>query len=338
MEAFNKSFNQSSFSNDTRPEEIPVFVTYLSMVALAISVVVITTPALTIINVIWQTRSLHTKYFFFLAHLLAINVTGTLATTIGGYLIMTLYLLDLNSGPANVIMKWLVILPDVLLHLMSILFPINLAVERMVAIVFPFRHRSIMTTKKTAGMLAVTWGVSAILAITITVTVPFDIIWPLAFVKWDIKLIPFGFIARVTSILSIVVANVFLQYKITLSNRKAKENERLGNEEEVQRFRKFIQEVRAQAKATLTLFLAGGIDVMGNILIPVIYTIIATIEPSKQIYVLRFSMINIWLLLSQILVYGLYMKKIRKRLPKWTNCHQLWITRHNRVGILHQQQ
>lgn len=339
MESYNKSFNQSSFSNDTHPGEIPVLATYLSMVALAVSAIMTTTPALMIINVIWQTRSLHTKYFLFLAHLLAINVTNALTTVIGGHLIICLYLFDLNSGAANVITKWLIVFPYNLLYLMSLLSPINLAVERMVAIAFPYRHRNIMTNKRTAGMLVAMWGVSTILSLTIMITVPYDIIWPLAVVKWDITLIPLAFIARITSVTSIMVANVFLQYKITISNRKAKENERLGNEEEVKRFRKFVQEIQAQAKATFTLFLVGGIDVMANILVPVIYTVIgALLEPSKQNYVLRFSMIDTWFLLSQILVYGLYMKKIRKRLPICTDCHQKWIARHNRVGVLHQQQ
>ena len=39
-------------------------------------------------------------------------------------------------------------------------------------------------------------------------------------------------------------------------------------------------------------------------------------------------------MLSKILVYGLYMKKIRKRLPI---CNIQWSIRHNKVGILHQQ-
>ena len=148
MESYNESFNQSSFSNDTHPEEIPVFATYLSMVALAISAIIIATPALMIINVIWQTRSLHTKYFLFLAHLLAINVAGALTTVIGGYVIICLYLFDLNSGPANTVTKWLFVFPYHLLYLMSLLSPINLAVERMVAIAFPYRHRNLMTNKK----------------------------------------------------------------------------------------------------------------------------------------------------------------------------------------------
>ena len=69
----------------------------------------------------------------------------------------------------------------------------------------------------------------------------------------------------------IVAANSFLKYKITLSNRKAAENQRLGNEEEVKKFKDLLQEVRAQVKANITLFLVGGIDVIANILQTVTY-------------------------------------------------------------------
>ena len=287
MESCNRSFNQSSFSNDTHPGEIPVLATYLSMIVLTISAIMIATPALMIINVIWQTRSLHTKYFLFLAHLLAIDVAGALTTVIGGHLIMCLYLFDLNSGPVNAMTKWLFVFPYNLLYLMSLLSLITLAVERTVAIAFPYHHRNLMTNKRAAGVLVAVWGVSTTLSMTIMVTVPYDIIWPLAVVRWGLAIIPLAFIAQITSVISILVANIFLQYKITISNRKAKENERLGNEEEVKRFRKFVQEIRAQAKATITLLLVGGIDVMANILIPVIYTVIGTlVEPSKQNYVL----------------------------------------------------
>ena len=301
MESYSKSFNQSSFSNDTHPGEISVLATYLSMIVLTISAIMIATPALMIINVIWQTRNLHTKYFLFLAHLLAIDVADILGTAIGGHLIMCLYLFDFNLGPANILIKWLVIFPNMLLFLASLLAPINLAVERMIAIAFPYRHRSIMTNKKAATMLAAMWGVSTISSVAIIITVPYDIIWRLALFVWDIRLIRFTFFAQITSIVSIVVANVFLQYKITISNRIAKENERLGNEEEVKRFRKFVQEIWAQAKATITLFLVGGIDVMANILLPAFYIMTATLlQRSQRMYVLRFSMIETCFHLSQI--------------------------------------
>ena len=51
----------------------------------------------------------------------------------------------------------------------------------------------------------------------------------------------------------------------------AKENQRLGNEEEAKIQNKLLQEIQAQAKATITLFLVGGIDVVTHVLQIVTY-------------------------------------------------------------------
>ena len=53
--------------------------------------------------------------------------------------------------------------------------------------------------------------------------------------------------------------------------RKAIENEKLGNEEETKKFVKLIQLLCSQVKPTNTLLLVGGIDVIGNVLITVMF-------------------------------------------------------------------
>ena len=86
-----------------------------------------------------------------------------------------------------------------------------------------------------------------------------------------------------------------------------------------------LQEVRKQAKATIALFLVGGIDVIANILQIVIYAVIQTmVEPSRKLFVLVFAyqLIENGILLCEVLVYGLYMKKIRNRLPNWIVCYR----------------
>ena len=338
MEFYSQSFNDSSSSNVIQADGISLFVPYLSMVTTVITCVIVIPPPLMIINVIWWTRELHTKYFFFLAHLLATNVVFAVISFGVVSLIIILYLLGVNSESTVIVVKWLGMAPYVLFYLINIFSPVPLAVERMIVIAFPYHHKSIMTNKTAAGMLAAMWGVSVILTIIIITTLPFIVVWPIAMVYFEQNFYPFLVGTRIPSVVCIVVANVILQYKITISNRKAKENQRLGNEEEVTRFKNLLQEVQAQAKTTITLFLVGGIEIIANILIPVIYGIIDTsVEPSKKIYVLRFSLhfIDTCILLSQSLVYGLCIKKIRKRLPNCTLCHRQWITCHNRVGILH---
>ena len=339
MVSYNQFFNGSSSSNDTSTKGAPLFVTYLIMVTTLTSSIIVITPAVTIINVIWQSRELHTKYFFFVAHLLATNVTNTIVGSVTVYLIIILYLFDLNSDFAVAVLKWVAIAPFILLYLMNILSPIPVAIERMVVIAFPFRHRNIMTSKRVTSMLAAMWGISAIVITIIMITVPFDTFWSIGMMHFHRIIFAILAFPRIISIICIVAANGFLQYKITISNRKAAENQRLGNEE-AKRSKNLLRVVQAQVKATVTLFIVGGIDVIANILQTVIYVAIdALVEPNMKTYISMFSyqLIETCFYLSRTLVYGLYMKKIRNRLPNWMVCYRQWIPCYNRVGILHQQ-
>ena len=342
MESYNQSINGSYPSSDTQAEGVALFVTYLIMVTTITLAITVVTPAVTVINVIWQIRELHTKYFFLVAHMLATKVTWVMITLVLTYIIILLYLFDLDSDFAYIVLKWLGILPYILMYLMAILLPVPIAVERMITIAFPFRHRSIVTAKTVAIMLAAMWILSAILAMIIMITVPIDVVWPIGLIYLHPTVYPYIIaVLQLMTIICIVAANSLLQYKVTISNRKAAENQRLGNEEEIKSFKNILQEVRAQATATITLFLVGGIDVIANILQTATYAVIEnSVEPDKKLFVLLFAfqLIETGIFLSEILVYGLYMKKIRNRLPNWMVCYRQWIIRrHNRVGIIQQQ-
>ena len=231
MESHNHSINGSS-SND--PEGVLLFVTYLIMVTSLTSAIIVIPPAVTVINVIWQTRELHTKYFF-VAQLLVTKATWIIFASVLANLIIILYLLDLNSDSAVTMLKWIAVVPFSLIYLMTLLLPITVAVECVIVIAFPFHHRSIMTTKTVVIMLAAMWGLSAILTITIMIIVPINIVWPLGLTHYHQTIYPILVVPQLISIICIVAANSFLKYKITLSNRKAAENQRLGNEEEVKK-------------------------------------------------------------------------------------------------------
>ena len=86
-----------------------------------------------------------------------------------------------------------------------------------------------MTNKTVARMLAVMWGTAAILATIMIATGLLDIDWPQAQIYYHRIASLFVIVPRAILIVTIIAANIFLQYKITISNRKAKENERLGN-------------------------------------------------------------------------------------------------------------
>ena len=178
-----------------------------------------------------------------------------------------------------------------------------------------------------------------ILTVMIAIFVSVDVVWPLALVKYDATIAPFFVLPRITSTVFIVIANSFLYYKVYESNRKAKENERLGNEEEVRKFEKLIRLLRMQMKPTITLLLVGGIDVIGNVLISFLFTMLFTssADPNTFHYLAQFLMDPLITSLSVChpLVYGYYMKKIRNRLPKCA-CPRLWNTQRSKVVRLHQ--
>ena len=89
-------------SNDTYTEA-PMVVTYLNMVFRLLMATIVITPAVIVINVIWQIRELHTKYYFFVANLLATDVAFVIVRNAMDCLIIILYLLGLSSDPAATI-------------------------------------------------------------------------------------------------------------------------------------------------------------------------------------------------------------------------------------------
>ena len=238
MESSGQSFNESFTSNHTQASEefeVPLFVTYIGMVTTLTIATIVITPAVPIFNVIWYTRELHTKYYFFVANLLATNMAAVIFAVILVYLISILYLLDLSSDTAVIMVKWLVVVPFVTLYIINILLPIPVALERMIIIAFPFHHRSIMMNKTVAGMMVAMWGASIILTIIIILTVPLDIVWPLAMQHWHVNIYVIVVAPRLLAVICIVAANSFLHYKTAISNRKAEENRRLGNKEQVKK-------------------------------------------------------------------------------------------------------
>ena len=60
--------------------------------------IIVITPAVMVINVIWQIREFHTKHYFFVANLLATNVAFIVAKNVK-CLVSILYLLGLDAKP-----------------------------------------------------------------------------------------------------------------------------------------------------------------------------------------------------------------------------------------------
>ena len=175
-----------------------------------------------VINVIWWTKELHTRYYYFIANLLATDIVSITVRSISQYLIMILYLLGLNSDSAQVILQSSIFPLFTLIHLITIMLPITIAIEQMIVIGYPYCHRSILTAKTVIGILVAILGVSVTFTAMITIIVSVDVVWPLALVKYDATVAPFAVLLRLTSTVFIIVANSFLFYKVYESNRKLK--------------------------------------------------------------------------------------------------------------------
>ena len=160
-------------------------------------------------------------------------------------------------------------------------------------------------------MIAAVWVLSAVLTAIMTMVVPVDIIWPLTVMDFSDKIRPI--ILLMTSASFIVVTNVHLFHKISNLKRKARESEILGNEEESTRLAKLVRLLCSQSKATRTLLIVGGIDVIANILICTAYVALHhSMDDTINIYLQQFSVYSVeaTILLSHSLTYGISSKEI----------------------------
>ena len=73
LASYNQSFNHSSSLDEAHTEEVPLFATYLSMVTILIATIIVITPAVMIINVIWWTKELPYKVFLLCCQSLRYN-------------------------------------------------------------------------------------------------------------------------------------------------------------------------------------------------------------------------------------------------------------------------
>ena len=161
-QSFNKSYPSSNIE-----ASVLVYITYFNMVLISVMATIVITPSVMVINVIWWTKELYTRYYFFVANLLATDIVSITVRSISQYPIMILYLLGLNSDSAQVVLQSFHCSP---IHLMTIILPVIVVIEHMIVIGFPYHHRSIMINETIIGILA------AMLGVSLTFTVPIIIV------------------------------------------------------------------------------------------------------------------------------------------------------------------
>ena len=251
------------------------------LLVLVVAVLVIT-PSVIVVHIIKKTEALHTNYYFLVANLLVTDIIFLAYKLITDYLIIIVYLLNLNTAAVGEVLFWLTVPLSMTLFALTNLLFITLATERVVVIGFPYRHRSIMTKNVVRSMVVATWVVSAVLTTVTIALVPHHFLWPFGAITTTAhsKRIAIHGPIRVIAAAFIIATNAFLYYKVHQSNKKVKENTKTGSSgEEEKRLNKVAQKLQAQMKQTISLLMLGGIEAIINLSIPIIYMNIASLGP-----------------------------------------------------------
>ena len=319
MEAFVNNTVISNSSTDGLHNDVPLLATCLKMMMCLAMIPTIVIPALLVIHVIWKNEQLHTKYYFFVVNLLVVDVA-----TMGRYgleiISMVLYLFGLYSEYGVVVYVIFTIPRVVVCYAFALL-----AIDRFICIAFPYRHRNIMTTKVSYTLISVAWLVAACMAFVIGAVSTFK--FEPAFGKYtgNSNYKPFIFAAIVLPMLASAVAtifiNVYLYYCTVQSNQKLHKNMRLdgGKQQEINRIKRTLHNLRMQAKPTISILILGGIDIILNALQSAIVAIaLSHASGPTRSYLSLISYLLDWCqLLSHSFVYGFYMKDIRRQLKRY---------------------
>jgi len=326
----------SNGSSDDILSDVPLFATYLKMILLLLAIPTIVAPASLIIHVIWKNERLHTKYYFFVVNLLVTDIA-----TIGRYayeiLSMILYLFDVTVEHNDIFFVILTI-PRVMTRYAFIL----LAIDRVIGVGFPYRHRKIMTKRIIYILITSAWLLAAIIAFSIRFTSSLYFARP--FGNYIIMPGPMASLLLIGPVLvsAIMIAgsNGYLYYSTVQSNIKLRQNKRLagGDQNKINRLQRLLNALQMQAKPTASALILGGTDFAINILKAIIFAVVNTSVPlsSGITYVYYFQMdylIEWGQVMSHSFVYGVYMKEVRRYLHKYRfyqRLHRLF-SKKNRV-------
>ena len=313
----NQSFNGTT---DDIYFDVPLFATYLNIFLLLVAMPAIIIPAVLVIRIILQTEELHTIYYLFVIDLLFTDILNTLKM---GFeiVLVCLYLFGINADTTlSFIMYSILSIPRAAARLSFI----NLAIDRFIAIAFPYRHKSIMTYKRAYIMLLSKWIISIIMGVVAYSASSFAFVGSFgvytALEKSIGRVILFVLIVIVTVIL-IICVNAYLYVQITKSKQKLEENRRVhgrSDNEEIKQLKQTYYKFRNTIKTTFSLLILGGVDGIINLLTMMAVIMNRMLSVSNTLYAFQFVVYPLLCiqLISHSLMYGMYMKPIRRRLCK----------------------
>ena len=326
----NHSFDGTS---DDVNFDVPLFATYFNMLILLGAMPTIIIPAVLVIRIILTTEKLHTVYYLFVISLLATDILNTFK--MGFEFILTcLYIFGINADSTVSFVTYAILtIPRIAARFSFI----NLALDRVIAIALPYRHKSIITYRRAYAMIMFTWIISTVMCLAAFLSSSFTFVGP--FGEYtptgnDNPIAPvllFLFVLA-SSIIIIVCINIYLYVQINKSKHLLEENMRThgtddGNERnENKQAKKRYHKLRKQVKTTLLLLILGGVDGMINLTNMMLLIIIKSFSlESFIIYVFQFVVHpTLYIqLISHSLLYGVYMKDIRRSLCKCYLCQRL---------------
>ena len=316
MNTGNKSFNGTT---DDINFDVPLLATYLSICILLIAIPAIIISAVLVIHIILTTEKLHTVYYLFVINLLATDILNTLKM---GHeiILMCLYLFGIEADST---VSFVIFITLAIPRIAARLSFINLAIDRVIAIAFPYRHKSIMTYRKAYVMIMSTWVISSIVCLAVYLNTSFAFARPFGTytpIQANAAPATLYILLLVLSVIVIICINVYLYVQINKSKQKLEENFRThgtdGSNESKQLKRRH-HKLQKQVKTTLSLLILGGVDgIINFITIMVVIIMARVLLESMILYVLQFVLYPFLYiqLMSHSLLYGVYMKDIRRRL------------------------
>ena len=323
------SINSSNGTNITELlddifSDVPLVVTYLKLLLLLVAIPATITPASVIIHIIRKTEELHTKYCQFLVNLLIGDILNAIRYCFRIILII-MYLRNITVYISDIVYI-IITIPRVVIQYSFVL----LAIDRIVGVAFPYRHRNIMKPRVVYVLIASVWIIAAVLLSLIRIILgPPYLVWQLGLFISPSGLLGVFFLhilPQISSAIMIVGTNVYLYRTIIKSKKKLENNLKLSGKDDhkVTRMQRLIHNLQMQLKSSLPVFVLGGVDCFLNLLRYVIFVILIVFYPpspntAPNRYFIHFVVLltELCQIISHSITYGLYQKTVRKKLHKY---------------------
>ena len=245
--------------------------------------------------------------------------TGSTPRNLYEIVLMILYLFGVTTDHSDIFYVTMII-PRINLHLSFLL----LAIDRVIGVAFPYRHRKIMTTRVVYTLITVAWLIAAVLAFIAKMSSTMLFVPPLG--NFQPSFNPAGstiiLMSMLMSVVLIAVSNAYLFYVTTQSNKRLLKNRNLSDREgnEINKTQRLLKALQMQANTTASALILGGIDCAMIVLMFILFAVVDSPSFSSITSVYIFQMIYPieWCqMLSHFFIYGIYMKEIRRCIQKY---------------------